>query len=117
LVVDGALAELVPGTSITGHRPLAAMSQDLHAVQQRDGWFGRAPQLFPNRSVSLFEMRAELFLAALAESKGADQVAANELETAMRIRPDIALLRRLLGEVQARNPHAQQDIIKVATAF
>jgi hypothetical protein len=117
LVVDGALAELVPGHSITGHRGFEAMSQDLHAVQQRDGWFGSASQRFPNRSVSLFEMRAELLLAALAVGAGNEQIAVNELQTAARIRPDIQLLRRLLSEVQARDPQAQQDILRVATAF
>ncbi len=117
LVVDGAAAELVPGTSITGHRSLTAMSQDLHAVQQRDGWFGKAAQRFPNRNVSLFEMRAELFLAALAVHAGLEQVAANEIETAERIRPDLDTLPPLLAEVQAGNPNAQKDIISLAAAY
>jgi hypothetical protein len=116
LEVDGAIAEIVPGSSIKGRRALTAMSQDLHAVQQRDGWFGTAPRRFPNRSVSLFEMRADLFLAALAENAGQEQVAANEIETAARIRPDIDALRTLLTEVQTRNPNAQQDILKIAAA-
>ena len=41
LIVDGAAAELVPGTSIAGHRSLTVMSQELHAVQQRAGGSGQ----------------------------------------------------------------------------
>jgi hypothetical protein len=114
LVDNGIVAELAPGTQITSNRSLTAMSLDLNAVQERDGWIGKAPQRFPNRVVSLFEMRADLLVAALAESAGLEQLAANEIETATRIRPDIKILRTLLAEVQARNPHAQQDILGIA---
>ncbi len=99
---------LVPGAS------LGLLAKSLNTAQQQDGWDGGAGARFPNRSISLFEVRADLFLASFYAATRDFGAATTEIQQAMRIRPDIAQLRGLLRLAQTQDSRTEASILQIA---
>jgi hypothetical protein len=118
--LDGPVAQFADAEGAEGSqgiatvRPLDQASRRLHRAQDDDGWYGGAGRYFPNRSASLFEMRAALFVAALHLSNNDSESAAARVRDAIAIRPDLEVLRDTLKLVEDGDPNAQAQVLALA---
>jgi hypothetical protein len=112
LALDGVVAQIMPPASgITLAQPIATASRSLHRMQLADGWLNGASRRFAERSVSLFEVRADLALAKVGAQHGDLETARVQLADAVRIRPDIASNRSALRLVDAHDPGARAAVL------
>jgi hypothetical protein len=112
LRLDGVVAQITPpGSGITLAQPIAAASQSLHRMQLADGWLNGVSRRFADRSVSLFEVRADIALAKVGALRGDLAPARVQLADAVRIRPDIASNRAALRLIEANDPGAKAAVL------
>ena len=111
LRLDGMVAEVTSGSGITLSQPIAAASSALHDAQLHDGWLRNVDHRFAERSVSLFEVRADIALAKVGAINGEIDTARTQLRDAVTIRPDIAANRAALQLVDANDPGARAAVL------